>query len=254
MQGRLWKSRGIVAAMALFAVLSFIGATARAADPEVRDDGHVFGPAAVEKANGMIAQIKQKFGKDVNVETFPEIPERMKARFQSQEKEQFYENWLRQEARDSGTNGVFILIVKNPGRLQVGVGSETVRSKAFTPADRDALRNLMLARFNEKQYDEGLLDGVNFIFQRLDENTHGGRRTVSPETKPGAAPVTSKPGTTTGEKPATAPASSPAEPATKPAAAPKSDAKDAAPSVTPEPTVKPDAGAKPDAGNTEKNK
>ncbi|MDB5354336.1 MAG: hypothetical protein JWN24_789 [Phycisphaerales bacterium] len=236
MHSSLLKSRGIVAIVAVAALLSFAGTRARAADPEVRDDGHFFGPAAVEQANGIIGQIKQKFGKDVNVVTFAQIPESMKPRFKAQEKEQFYENWLRQEARDSGTNGVFILAVKDPGRLQVGVGSETVRSKAFTPADRDALRDLMLARFREKQYDQGLLDGVNFIFQRMDENTHGGRRTVTPETKQ-----------TT--RPATGPASAPATKSEQPA---KTDGKDAGPSAAPEPPVKPDSGAKPDAGDKNK--
>src|SRR5260221_11448652 len=137
MHRSLQKSREIVALLSLVALRSFAGAQARAADPEVRDDGHFFGPAAVEQASGIIAQIKQKFGKDANVMTFVQIPESMKPRFKAQEKEQFYENWLRQEARDSKTNGVFILAVKDPGRLQVGVGTETVPSKCFTPADRD---------------------------------------------------------------------------------------------------------------------
>jgi uncharacterized membrane protein YgcG len=244
MHRSLLKSRGIIALVALAVLLSFAGTRVRAADPEVRDDGHFFGPAAVEQANGVIGQIKQKFGKDVNIDTFAEIPESMKPRFKAQEKEQFYESWLRQEARDSGTNGVFILAVKDPGRLQVGVGTTTVRSKAFTPADRDALRDLMLARFREKQYDEGLLDGVNFIFQRMDENTHGGRRTVAPEPKQTTRPASGKLDGQ-GEKPATGPASSPAGPA-------KTDAKDAGPSVAPQPAVKPDSGAKPDAGDKNK--
>ncbi|MDB5331308.1 MAG: hypothetical protein JWP03_2459 [Phycisphaerales bacterium] len=242
------KSRAMIWALALVAMLSLAGNRARAADPEVRDDGHFFTPATVEQANGIIQQIKQKFGKDVMVETFAQIPDKMKPRLAAEEKEQFYENWLRQEARSNGTNGIFVLIVKDPGRLQVGVGNETVRSKAFTPADRNAMRDLMLARFRENQHDQGLLDGLNFAFQRIDENTHGGHRTVTPATQPAAkhdaGPATQE--KNTGDKPATAPA---AEPPVTPTAPTTKDAKTPDAGTPVEPTVKPDAGS-----GAEKNK
>ncbi|HWE95861.1 MAG TPA: TPM domain-containing protein [Tepidisphaeraceae bacterium] len=234
-----WKSREMTWALAIVAMLFLAGSRARAAEPEVRDDGHFFTPATLEHANGIIQQIKQKFGKDVTVETFGQIPDRMKPRLAAEEKEQFYENWLRKEARDNGTNGIFVLIVKDPGRLQVGVGNETVRGKVFTPADRDAMRDAMLARFRENQYDQGLLDGLNFAFGRIDENTHGGRRTVTPATQPAVnhdtGPATQE--KTTGDKPATTPEPpvAPAAPATKDQKAPDAGA--------PDPAVKPDAGA-----------
>ncbi len=94
---------------------------------EVHDQAAMFDAQTIEQVNGIIQEIKQKFGKDLGVLTVSAIPERDLPRLQAEGKETFYENWVRHEARDAHTNGVFILIVKNPGRLQIGVGNMTAR-------------------------------------------------------------------------------------------------------------------------------
>jgi uncharacterized membrane protein YgcG len=121
--------------------------------------------------------------------TFDRIPDRQAASFAAKNKDQFYDDWLLEEARAAGTNGVFILIVKNPGHLQIGVGDST-RQHDFTFKDRDELTAMMLKAFRDKQIDQGVLDGAKFVLARIEKNrgaggpSHGSSPTTAPATQP----------------------------------------------------------------------
>ena len=113
-----------------FALLSLVvwTAPALAVKGTVLDGGDMFSDAAVEKADGVIRQIKQAYGKDVVVETYRSIPADLRAEFQKRGKEAFYAEWLAQRAKALGIDGVFILITREPGRFQLGVGGETANA------------------------------------------------------------------------------------------------------------------------------
>jgi uncharacterized membrane protein YgcG len=149
--------------------------------PRVRDDGRVFGEEAVGRAEGVIRDVKERFGKDVVVETYPAVPEAMKGEYDRLGREKFFDAWLGRRARELGVNGVFILIVRQPGRIQVGVGRRT-RQFVFPLADREALREMMAERFRAKDFDRGLVEGLEFIRRRMEENT-------KPEGRPASVPV-----------------------------------------------------------------
>src|SRR5439155_20154012 len=121
---------------ALIGCLTLAAAPARALDPQVRDDASFFSSQSVEQANTIIRQIKQDHGKDVMVETFPKIPDDQLPQFDPTRKDQFLDKRLTVRAKELGVNGVYILICKDPSRVQVGVGKET-RQRAFTEANRD---------------------------------------------------------------------------------------------------------------------
>lgn len=181
--------------LALLAWLPLAGGTASADAPEgtptpvpeVRDEAHLFDAATIQQVNSVLQQIRQKYDKDLAVETFSEVPARLQTRLADEGKELFYENWIRQEARKAQTNGVFILIVQNPGRLQVGIGTVTSK-KAFTPRDRDELRDLMLERFRQKKFNEAMVEGANFVLHRMDQNLGGGPMPALPALPPSAGP------------------------------------------------------------------
>ena len=150
------------------AILLFLIGSAAAAPPEVRDDASFFSPTAVAEANGLIRQLKQRHGKDLQVETFPEVPANLKDQFQKN-KNKTFADWAVDQSKKVKVDGVYILICKNPGHLEVLVGDATLK-KAFPAKDRDALRDLLLKHFKDKTYDDGLMEAVLFVKQRFEQN------------------------------------------------------------------------------------
>jgi uncharacterized membrane protein YgcG len=161
----------------------------RAAEPEVSDGGAFFSHEAVSEATDVILTIQSLHDRDVRVETYAEVPEELKAELERAGRDKFYDDWLNRRAKELGVRGVFILVTRTPGRVQVGVDRATQR-RAFTPDDREALREALVAAFRAKRYDQGLLDGLRFIRRRLDENTARDRSPIVPVV--GAVTVASK--------------------------------------------------------------
>src|SRR3954449_13253910 len=83
----------------LFAWLA-LAAPTRPLEPQVRDDGGFFSAQTVDQANAIIRQIKRDHGKDVMVETFSTIPDDMKSRYDPARRDQFFEEWLTQRAKE----------------------------------------------------------------------------------------------------------------------------------------------------------
>ena len=77
--------------------------------------------------------------------------------------------WAEQRAKDLGVNGVYLLICKEPGRVEVFVDEQT-RKKAFPLGERDKLVKKMLEQFRDKKFDAGLLEGIDFIGSSLKAN------------------------------------------------------------------------------------
>lgn len=160
---------------------------ALAASNGVRDEAHFFSANAVDQASQIIQQIDERHGKDLLVETFPQIPPDMQSQFDQLGKDQFFEQWARTRAQSQGVNGIYVLISKSPGHVQVEVGNKT-RMRLFTVADRDRGRDILVTAFRGKQYDQGLLQFVRFVQQRIDANAAaatGGAGTTSGTPQPG---------------------------------------------------------------------
>ena len=82
--------------------------------------------------------IYRRFKVEVVIETFPSIPDTMKAQYKPEEKARFFRRWAETRATDEGLKGIYVLICKNPGHLQIEP-DQLVRRKAFTLDQRDAL-------------------------------------------------------------------------------------------------------------------
>ena len=137
----------------------------------VRDNGKFFTPEAIGQAENRIAQIRDKYHKDVVIETYAEIPENKKTAYTAETKNQFYADWLRERADSEHLDGIFMLATKQPGHLQVGASKQILSAGLFTRDDRDNVRDSMLGSFKRKEFDQGLLAGVNMIATALDEHS-----------------------------------------------------------------------------------
>jgi hypothetical protein len=132
---------------------------ARATEPDavIIDSAGFFSASALADATDVIRSIEAFHDRDVRVETYAEVPLHLREDLARDGRDKFYDDWLNRRARHLGVRGVFVLITRSPGRVQVGVHKATQR-RAFPPGDRDALRDQLAAAFQVGRYDHGLLD------------------------------------------------------------------------------------------------
>ena len=125
---------------------------------------------AVKKANKEIHDIARKFNKDFLVETFNTVPGDQAARVKAMsnmEREQFFGNWASDRADAAVVNGVYLMVCKDPGHLQVLVAGNG--REALDGAFQKKLREQLLAAFRNKKFDEGLLEAVATVRERLEK-------------------------------------------------------------------------------------
>jgi TLP18.3/Psb32/MOLO-1 phosphatase superfamily protein len=155
----------------------WMGSSARAVTPQVKDEAAFFSATAVEKANREIAEIERRFHRDFVIETFRTVPadkvEQVKA-MDHRGREAFFQKWGNERFRQEGVNGVYLMITKSPGYVQVEVGQET-QKHAFTLQEARELRDLVFAAFKKKEHDRGLEESVAFV-QRTMANNLAGRQ------------------------------------------------------------------------------
>jgi uncharacterized protein len=150
-----------------------LGAAASTASPTyVEDNGGFFSDNAKATATRAIVDLAQRDKKEVAVETFKELPADVQQGVNPSDSaavKKAVAQWAAQQARSKDINGVLIVLVKTPPHLQVVVGTDT-QKKAFTLHDRDELVSAMLVRLRAKQYDDALIEGVNFVAATMRAN------------------------------------------------------------------------------------
>jgi uncharacterized protein len=183
-----WLALPVVMAGTLLAA---VPADAAKVVAKVHDDGGFFTAEAIKKANAIIVDIHDQFGKDLLIETFKELPadraETLKKAEESAGKDdrskvrkKFFEEWARELAREDRVNGVYVLICKKPTYLQVEVGNKT-QQKDFTLENRNELARIMEQRFKKayqskdeaeqrKLYDQGLIEGCEYVRDTMKKN------------------------------------------------------------------------------------
>ena len=173
----LQRSSLLVATAATLAAPS----TVRAGTAGIHDNAGFFSDRAKADANFNITELQTKQRKDVCVETFKEIPAEQLKGANIQDKAALGKVlglWATQRAKEQAVNGVYILLVKEPARLQVLVGNDT-QKQAFTLADRDQLVSLMLAKLRSKDYDGALREGLSFVTATMRSHAGGQNRAIS---------------------------------------------------------------------------
>jgi uncharacterized protein len=160
-------------------------APAAAATPEVRDDAGFFSASAIHKANEIIRDIEQRDHKDLLIETFKSPPDDKVKLMERAERDRFFNTWAIERAKEAELNGVYVLICKEPGHIQIEVGNKTLH-KTFTVENRNHLRDLLAERFRAKEFDKGLLEGVEYVRDAMRENLAGApSRSEGPPVLPG---------------------------------------------------------------------
>ena len=163
--------RFLTPALWLIAPLALLVGVSRApaASFGVRDNAHFFSADAIKQAEQSIQQIQQRHNKDLLIETFPAVPDELRDRLAQQGKDAFFSSWTKQRAAQQGVNGVYVLIVKSPGHLEVWDGNKT-QQHLFPESAADQLRGQLLAAFRNKQYDQGLIQAARFVQDTMDAN------------------------------------------------------------------------------------
>ncbi len=102
----------------LATVLCLSGWTASAAD--IRDDAKIFSRDAVAAAEQRLNAAEAKAKHGVTIETYATLPSgkaQAVAAMSPRERAEFYSDWLKQRARQSRAEGLFVLITKDPGHV-----------------------------------------------------------------------------------------------------------------------------------------
>jgi uncharacterized membrane protein YgcG len=149
----------------LLAAVTFVGDIAHVLP--IKDEAGFFKADAVTAAQQKIKDIRRRFHKDVLIETFAEVPAERARGVDLNDKEaraKLFADWVADRQKSAGVDGINVLICKTPMHLRVGVGRQT-EEKLFTPANRDKLVALLKTRFDEKNYDAGLADSLDYIAQ-----------------------------------------------------------------------------------------
>jgi uncharacterized membrane protein YgcG len=169
LEGAMMSCSGRLAACVLILVVG-LAATGRAAAiaPQIKDDGKFFSPETVKKLNTEIREIYGRYRRDVVVETIATLPEDQKnklASMSNEEKNRYWRHRADDRAEELVMHGVLILACKEPAHLQVVVTQK--EQQTFSRQDQEKLVNLLLTKFRQKQFDDGLTDAVKYIRERL---------------------------------------------------------------------------------------
>lgn len=137
------------------------------------DKANLFTPAALLHADGDIRGVKDRYRKELKVQTFPKIPRgrdlfgRFK-KLDDEDRERFFAGWARERGRH--IDGIYVLICKEPLHVQVEVSLSTRQQKAFTLAEAAQLREVFLNDLAAGRPDDGLQAAVRYVHDRLETN------------------------------------------------------------------------------------
>jgi uncharacterized membrane protein YgcG len=159
--------------VAFLLALTWSTGAAPVAKADVRDGAGFFKAETISKANTMIEQMRKKYHKDLIVDTLATAPKDKENEAASKDEEvksRFHTDFAAERAGSIGDNGIYLLITKSPLYFQVQASSQTLK-KAFTTTDIRNLRSLLADEFNKKNFDEGLIECVEYVQRRLDSAT-----------------------------------------------------------------------------------
>src|SRR5262249_36684303 len=164
---------------------------ANAETPAVKDNARppFFKSETVEKANKVLREIHDQYGKDLVIEAFSSVPEEDREKVKSREdRDRYFKQWLQKLAREQQVNGVVVLICRSPGHVEVGAGRQTEK-RDFLPSNERELGKIFLEHLAKNNYkpDEGLMRGVEYVRDTLRAH-HQGSTTASKTTSGTATP------------------------------------------------------------------
>jgi hypothetical protein len=142
----------------------------------VRDNAGLFSPEAVQKADEEIAALQDVYHLGVEMETITSPAEELRTKIGRMKPAQaapLLKAWAEKEASQAAGKGVYILICKEPGDVEVIVPPE-IRARDFTLYDATRLRSLLQAMrsgpTHVAQRDKRLLEAVGQLREAVRYN------------------------------------------------------------------------------------
>lgn len=201
----LTKGRALFAAL-LAGGLLFTAAPAKADKTaakhpgtlHVYDAGHLFSSGGSDRAKTALSNTMFSYGLSVTVDTYEKIPDARKGEYNDNNKAAFFRKWAEDAAKGDRAKGVYVLICRSPGYVEV-IADKTTRDRGFSNENERKLRDIFLGAFkdakaakdagktDEEQVrirDEALLGAVGYITTDLKDTsvvvpTTGGGRTTN---------------------------------------------------------------------------
>lgn len=130
---------------------------------EIRDDGKFFSPEVVSKATEDLNRLERRSRLETHIETYETLPADKQATFDQlttkEDRDRLFLRWLQERAKAEGAKGVFILITRKPGHLDVEM-SNAIRQRGFGIPQRNEVRDILVKNFKVEKFDEGLKEVV----------------------------------------------------------------------------------------------
>ncbi len=165
----MWRSalRNLIVLGLVGRVLAWPATVAHAV--EIKDDAGFFSQKALAAANARLAELKKERGTEVRIETFKTVPGGKAdevARMDRAARDKFFAKWARDRAIGENAKGIFILICKQPGHVQIEEDKE-MRNRGFGINEWAELREKLVGGFRHKEFDKALLASVDYIAETM---------------------------------------------------------------------------------------
>lgn len=143
----------------------------------VEDGAGFFSPEAIKRAKGMLAEVKDRVPREMQIMTIRELPEAKAKEYNKaadeKAQDQVFIDFAKQEARAAKARGVFIIICLNPRHLMV-LADKQIQDKGFGGSDEQRVKDLLVEnlragrkkdRDEDKRaaYDKGLLSAAEYV-------------------------------------------------------------------------------------------
>jgi uncharacterized protein len=151
----------------------------------VYDAGHLFSASGADRAKSALSNALFSYGLSVTVDTYEKIPDARKGEYKDDNKAAFFRKWAEDAAKGDRAKGVYVLICRSPGYVEV-IADKTTRDRGFSNENERKLRDIFLGAFkdakaakeagksDEEQVrirDEALLGAVAYITTDLKDTS-----------------------------------------------------------------------------------
>jgi uncharacterized membrane protein YgcG len=142
-----------------------------AAGNGVHDNAAFFSESGKSTASAMIDRIQAHSHLAILIETFPVVPLNEQEHYAKQSHKDFFNGWAEQRAQEDGNTGIYVLVCKDPKQLVVRLGSAAISA---LHGDKTAdLRGVIVAKFKQSHYDDGLMDMLKDVEVDLHTSAKG---------------------------------------------------------------------------------
>jgi hypothetical protein len=142
----------------------------------VEDRAELFSPEGVKRAKAILGEIKDTTHREMSLVTFRVLPEAKKREYDKLDspasRRRLFSDWARDEARDQKARGVFVLVCRSPGHIEILV-DKAIRDKGFSARDEERVVAFLLEKFKDAKdkpedeqtaiRDKGLLNAAEYV-------------------------------------------------------------------------------------------